>query len=289
MYPILFEWGPLRIGSYGVLLACAFLGAIFVTNREFRRHQADLTLAWDIYLLAIVGGLVGSRLLYVFESWKIFLEHPWQVIASPTGFSVIGGYLLALVLCAWRVRQAGESFRRMADLCAPGMAIGYAIGRLGCITAGDGCYGLPTLGWYGMTFPHGLVSTLKVTNPHLKELFMERYPGIPVPDDIPVHPTPLYESLSSWALLMTLLAGRWSIGSGLRFAFFLGWYGASRFFVEFIRLNPIFWRNLTSDQLLAVGLVAASVVFALTGTRPIEEVRHADTDGNAETNHETPG
>lgn len=287
MYPILVEWGPIRIGSYGVLLACAFLGAIFITNRQFRKHQADIAIAWDIYLLAITGGLVGSRLLAILESWKAFLEHPVQVMFAPTGFSVTGGYLLAITLCAWRVHRAGESFRRMADLCAPGMAIGYAIGRLGCITAGDGCYGLPTLAWCGMTFPNGLVSTLKSASPFLADLFAKQYPGIPIPTDIPVHPTPLYESLSAWALMIVLLVGRWPIGSGLRFAFFLGWYGTARFFVEFIRLNPIVWLGMTADQFLAAGMVLGAVLFTMVVPRTGQKISPEVAEKGGK--HETPG
>lgn len=269
MYPILFTFGPIRIGSYGVLLAIAFAVAIVITNREFRRHGLDTTLAWDIYLLSIVGGLIGSRLLYITEHFEAFLRQPFSFIFSATGFSVIGGYLLALILCWVRIRREKEPFFKIADLCAPGMAVGYAIGRLGCIAAGDGCYGLPTLAWCGMTFPHGLVSTLSTQNRLLAKLFTELYPGIPVPEDIPVHPTPLYESISSFVLLAVLLSARWSIGSGRRLAFFLLWFGTARFAVEFIRLNPVVCCGLTSDQLLSIGWISISLlIFWLTRDRP---------------------
>ncbi|RCK78979.1 MAG: Prolipoprotein diacylglyceryl transferase [Candidatus Ozemobacter sibiricus] len=265
MYPILFAWGPIRIGSYGVLLALAFGAAIIITNREFRRQGLDTLLAWDIYLLAILGGLVGSRGLYILEHFGAFLRDPGPFLISATGFSVIGGYLLAIALCWIRVHREGQPFLKIADLCAPGMAVGYAIGRLGCIAAGDGCYGLPTLAWCGMTFPHGLVPTLSHQNPLLTRLFMQRFPGTPVPDDIPVHPTPLYESISAFILLAILLAGRWTIGPGRRLAFFLAWFGISRFGVEFIRLNPVVWWGLTSDQLLSVGWVALSLLVLWIG------------------------
>lgn len=261
MHPILFEWGPIRIGSYGVLLACAFLGAIFFTNREFRKHGEDLNLAWDIYLLAIFGGLAGSRGLYIIENWDRFVQHPGSVAFSGTGFSVIGGFLLSFALCFWRLRAAGAPFLRMADLCVPGMATGYAVGRLGCIAAGDGCYGVPTLGPFGMCFPHGLVPTLSSTNLLLVERFHKLFPGIPMPADIPVHPTPLYESFSAFTLLALLLIIPWKIGPGRRFSFFLFWFGGSRFIVEFWRLNPIGPLGLTSDQWLSVGLFLGGAFF----------------------------
>ncbi len=256
MHPILFEYGPIRIGSYGVLLALAFLSAIFFTNREFRKNGADLNIAWDIYLLAIIGGLVGSRLLYIFELPDHFLKAPLATLFGSTGFSVIGGYILAFVLCWWRVRASGESFFRIADLTAPGMAVGYAVGRFGCITAGDGCYGIPTFSPCAMHFPNGLVSTLSAKNNQLTSMFMTLFPGQPIPVDIGVHPTPLYESASQLILLAILLLPLWRPGSSRRLGFFLGWFGLSRFLVEFIRLNPPSWLGLTSDQWLSIVIFA---------------------------------
>ena len=258
MKPILWEWGPIRIGSYGVLLALAFVSSILITNREFRRNHADVDLAWDIYLMAMAGGLVGSRGLFIIENWSQFLQDPLPMIFAASGFSVIGGYVLALGLCVIRIRYSPYSFVRLADLCVPGMAVGYAVGRLGCITAGDGCYGVPTQGPFGMCFPNGLVPTLSAKNHFLREKFMTFFPGTPIPHDIPVMPTPLFEWLSQWILLGLLLILPWQIGRGRRFGFFLLWFGVSRFLVEFIRLNPVLLWGLTSDQFLAA-------VFALLG------------------------
>jgi phosphatidylglycerol---prolipoprotein diacylglyceryl transferase len=283
MHPILFEWGSIRIGSYGLMLTLAFLAAIVVTNREFRRRAVDVNLAWDIYLLAIIGGLVGSRLLYILETPGEFAARPWAVLVSSTGFSVIGGYLLAFALCFWHVRRQGQRFLLLADLTAPGLAIGYAVGRLGCILAGDGCYGLPTKAWCGMTFPHGIVPTLSAQNPGLAHFHRLRFPGEPVPPNIAVHPTPLYESLSHFLLLVILLSPRWTTRPvGHRLAFFLGWFGLSRFLVEFIRLNPQSWLGLTSDQWLALGLAATAIALRLfaptatpTDTGETDDAKHA--------------
>lgn len=267
MHPIVFEWGPIRIGSYGICLAMAFLGSILITNREFRKNKADVNLAWDIYLMAMVGGIVGSRILFIVEDWHSFVHAPLKVLFSASGFSVIGGYVLALTMCIIRLRVAREPFMKMADLCSPGMAIGYAVGRVGCITAGDGCYGLPTTGPLGMTFPHGLVPTLSSMNHLLSIKFVECYPGLPVPADIAVHPTPLYESLSMWLLLFVLLKGNWSIGPGRRFAMFLGWFGLSRFLIEFIRLNPPGPYGLTSDQWLSLFIIMGAIGVAVLARR----------------------
>jgi len=280
MHPILFQYGPIRIGSYGVLLALAFLAAIFFTNREFRKNGADPALAWDIYLLAIVGGLVGSRALYIIELPEQFLKAPLATLFGSTGFSVIGGYILAFILSWWRVRAAGEPFFRIADLSAPGMSVGYAVGRLGCIAAGDGCYGIPTFSPCAMHFPNGLVPTLSAKNDLLTSYFLRLFPGQPVPLDIGVHPTPLYESISHILLLGILLLPFWRVGSGRRLAFFFCWFGVSRFFVEFIRLNPLSWLGLTSDQWLSIFICAiGAALFIRAGyVAPQTEVKPAPSE-----------
>jgi phosphatidylglycerol:prolipoprotein diacylglycerol transferase len=268
MYPILFEFGSLRIGSYGVTLAIAFLSAFLLINWQFRKNNCDVELAWDLHFLAIFGGMIGSRLMFIIENFREFMADPMAMIFSTTGFSVLGGYVLAVLLCVVRVRMAGEMFFRMADIYVPGMAIGYGIGRLGCIVAGDGCYGLPCDLPWAMSFPNGLVSTLSAKNPVLTAIFVRMFPDRPIPVDISVHPTPLYESVSAFLLLgVLLLYPAWRIGKGNRFAFFLVWFGISRFFVEFIRLNPFDYFGLSSSQLLSVFFVIAGIMIFLTSFR----------------------
>ena len=269
MHPILFEIGSLRIGAYGVQLALAFLLGFLLVNREFKKNGCDVDLAWDLHFLAILGGMVGSRIMYVLENFSDFLADPLGVlIFSTTGFSVLGGYVMAFGLCIWRVKKSGEPFFKLADIYAPGLALGYTLGRLGCIWSGDGCYGIPTKVPWAMTFPNGIVPTLSAKNQMLVAEFQKLFPGEAVPVDIPVHPTPLYESSLTFVLLMILLFAKWPIGKGHRFAFFLTWFGISRFFVEYIRLNPFDCFGMTSSQCLGICfIIAGIIIFATSGKR----------------------
>ncbi|PKL43765.1 MAG: hypothetical protein CVV41_08330 [Candidatus Riflebacteria bacterium HGW-Riflebacteria-1] len=272
MYPYLFSIGPLTIGSYGVTLAIAFFTAFMVINWQFRKYGCDEELAWDLHFLAIFGGMVGSRLMHIFENFTDFLADPMSMIFSTTGFSVLGGYVLALVLCIVRVRYSGQPFFKIADIYVPGMAVGYAIGRLGCIAAGDGCYGLPCKLPWAMSFPQGLVPTLSAKNNTLAETYARLFPGEAVPTDISVHPTPLYESLSTLILIGFLLFVGWRIGGGRRFAFFLIWFGVSRFLVEIIRLNPFIYWGLSSSQLLSIFFIIAGIVIMLGSKGRLENL-----------------
>lgn len=268
MHPILFEIGSLKIGSYGVQLAIAFLSGFLLVNQQFKKHGCSVDLAWDLHFLAIFGGMVGSRIMFILENMSDFLAHPIDVgILSTTGFSVLGGYVMAFGLCIWRVKKSGEPFFKLADIYAPGLALGYTLGRLGCIWAGDGCYGLPTKWCTAMTFPNGLVSTLATKNPRLVAEYHRLFPGEPIPIDIPVHPTPLYESTITFVLLMILLFAPWKIGKGHRFAFFLIWFGISRFFIEFIRLNPFDCFGLTSSQCVGISFVIAGIIIFATSKK----------------------
>ena len=265
MHPILFQIGSVKIGSYGVMLAIAFLSAFLLVNRQFKKAGVSVDLGWDLHFLAVFGGMVGSRIMYILENIPDFLNDPIHTLFfSNTGFSVLGGYVMAFGLCIWRVKKSGEPFFKLADLYAPGLALGYVFGRIGCIFAGDGCYGLPCKLPWAMSFPNGIVPTLSSTNPMLVAKYKEIFPNESVPSDIRVHPTPLYESLSSLVLCMILLFASWKIGKGNRFAFFLIWFGVSRFFVEFIRLNPFDCFGMTSSQCLAITFIASGIVIAIT-------------------------
>lgn len=276
MYPILFEYGPVRIGSYGVTLAIAFISAFLLINWQFRKNNCDVELAWDLHFFAIFGGMIGSRIMFILENFKAFLADPMSMIFSTTGFSVLGGYVLALVLCVFRVRTSGQPFFRIADIYVPGMAVGYAIGRIGCIVAGDGCYGLPCDLPWAMSFPNGILPTLSAQNSILAKAFAEINPGKTIPVDIHVHPTPLYESFSTSVLLLILLLVNWRIGSGRRFAFFLVWFGVSRFFVEFIRLNPFDYWGLSSSQLLSLFFILAGLIIAATSSARLARITSAE-------------
>lgn len=278
MHPILFQIGSIRIGTYGVTLAIAFMTAFLLVNQQFKKSKVSVDLAWDLHFLAFLGGMVGSRLMYVLENIPEFLKDPIHVlIFSTTGFSVLGGYVASFGFCLWRVKKSGEPFFKLADLYAPGLALGYVIGRIACIFAGDGCYGIPTKVPWAMTFPKGIVPTLSNCNSMLVLKWKELFPGEPVPADIPVHPTPLYESSLSLILFLILFFGSWKIGKGHRFAFFLVWFGIARFFIEFIRLNPFDCFGMTSSQCLGLCfIVAGTIIFATSKKR--EEFKLPDKE-----------
>ncbi len=172
--------GPLTIATFGLMVAVGLLVAAYILQAEFRRRaiKAD---AFLIIGIAGLAGIAGARLYHVLESPAEFLADPWPLLFSRYGFAWFGGFLGgfgALLILARRNQIPTLEF---LDACSPAAAVGYAIGRIGCLLAGDGDYGIPTSLPWGMSFPNGVVPTA------------ER-----------VHPTPIYEFLAwmaiAWAL-----------------------------------------------------------------------------------------
>jgi len=193
----------------------------------------DARLAYDLVLWAYVGGWVGARLFVIPSGWTYFLEDPIAFLLSSSGWVWYGGVIGGAVAVLWWARTAGIPLAVASDVTAPGLAIGLAIGRLGCQLAGDGDYGIPTSLPWGMSYPDGVVPTT------------DR-----------VHPTPLYEMLLYLAIFAALWRQR---RSGLPPGHLIGQYlvysGAARFAIEFLRRNPRWIAGLTTAQWFSIASV----------------------------------
>jgi phosphatidylglycerol:prolipoprotein diacylglycerol transferase len=258
MYPELFKIGPFTVYSYGLMLGVGFIVASTALGSQLKRKGMDLSLGNNITLLSIVFGVIGSKLLYVIENWSTFLRNP-SILYSPGGLTWYGGFFLATVAVWLYARSKKVPFLDICDAAAPALMIGYGIARIGCHLAGDGDYGMPTdLPWAAVysngTYPPSLAFRA------FPEIVRQYGVSGVVPNDIPVHPAPLYESLLGvagfWALLRLAKTPR---PSGSLFMLYLVMAGAFRFGVEFIRLNPRFLLGLSEAQLISAVMIVAGV------------------------------
>ena len=234
----------LSIKTFGVMFALAFLAAGAIISRRMRElgHPSDW--AYELIFAGLVGGLVGSRGYFIVENYDDVKGDLIGSIFSGSGLVWYGGLIggaVGVVLWAWRRGLLGIG---LLDMCAPALAVGYAIGRVGCQISGDGDYGKPWDGPWAMSYPDGTV-----------------------PTDVTVHPTPIYETLAM------ALAGWWLwrmrdvFRPGVLFAFYLLLAGAERFLVEFLRRNDEVLAGLTAPQLQSLGMVAAAVVWLALAQR----------------------
>lgn len=279
MHPVLIQIGPITIYSFGAMVALAFLVAYWLSVAEFRRRgiPKPKDVASTLLMLAFIGGLAGAKLFHLLEHPEEFMDNPVGAVISPAGLTFHGGFLVATALFLVYLRRRRLPVWRIADAIAPALILAYGIGRIGCHLAGDGDYGIPTDLPWAVTYPQGTVPTLARLNPELRRRYEELFPGRPVPEDIPVHPTPIYEFLASVAIFALLWRLRTRLQpEGRLFALYLVLAGTERFLVEFIRLNPLYW-GLSQAQwvsLLAIGL-GFFVWWRLRPSRPVRQAGSA--------------
>jgi phosphatidylglycerol:prolipoprotein diacylglycerol transferase len=259
MIPFL-HLGWLTIPTYGLSVAMAMLAAYYVLRADLaRRGIAPKTSSLAETLIAIpcLVGLLGAKIYHEMELPQEFFADPWRHIISQFGFAWFGGLIAGFAAYVWVARRQNVPLRTMLDAGSPAAALGYGIGRIGCLLSGDGDYGIPTSLPWGMSFPNGLVPTTD----H-------------------VHPTPIYEFIVACVIAWVLwrmgaheTVGSKSTGSvgpamgrdhrlraGEVFAAYLVLTGAARFLVEFIRINPRSFLGMTNAQAASAASILAGAV-----------------------------
>jgi phosphatidylglycerol---prolipoprotein diacylglyceryl transferase len=232
------ELGPLTLQSFGLMFALAFLAAGALIAKRLKEIGEPVDWAYEIGFAALIGGVVGSRLYFVVENWDSVKDDLLGNLLSGSGLVWYGGAIggaLAVLLWAWY-----RGFLRLAllDLTAPALALGYAVGRIGCQLSGDGDYGEHWDGPWAMAYPDGTVPTTEE-----------------------VHPTPIYETLAMGLGAWILWRLRDRFRPGALFALYLVYAGAERFLVEFIRRNEAVVFGLTSAQLESAAMMLAGAVW----------------------------
>ncbi len=264
MIPELFKIGPLTVYSYGLMLGIAFIVASYLLTIEFERKKLNKNFATEITLIAIIFGIVGSKIFSVLESWGDFIGDPIGMLFNPGGLTFYGGLLLAIAAIWIYVRKKKIPFAYVADATAPSLAIAYGIGRIGCHLSGDGDYGIPTTLPWGTNYENGVVKpSLMFRGSDIAASFPD---GI-VPDNTPLHPTPIYEFIVAVIIFFIL----WKLRkkdypTGKLFGIYLLLSSVARFLVEFIRLNPRFLFGLSEAQIISVGLFVSglSLIYYVT-------------------------
>jgi len=258
MYPELFKIGPLTVYSYGLMLGIAFITASWLLTKEIERKKLNPNIATEITILAIIFGIIGAKIFHLFENFDDFLEDPIGMAFSPGGLTFFGGLIVA-VLAIWIYTGRKKiPFFYIADAAAPALALAYGIGRIGCHLAGDGDYGIPTDLPWGTNYENGTVPPSVMFQ---GSEIAKNYPNGIVPDNTPLHPTPVYEFLICviiFAILWKLRKKDWIHGK--LFMIYLILISIERFSIEFIRLNPRILFGLSEAQLIAIVLFLVGVI-----------------------------
>jgi phosphatidylglycerol---prolipoprotein diacylglyceryl transferase len=247
MYPKLLDLGPITVHTYGLLLAAAFIAGIWVSSRNARNTGIGPDLIWNLGLVVIFSALVGGKISLLFFDFQYYSQNLREVFSLSTLRSAgafYGGLVLALGSAAWFLLKKRLPVWTVADLAASGIALGQAIARMGCLSAGC-CYGKPTRMPWGITF----------TNPYA-------YANVGVTLNMPLHPTQIYESLGTFAIFLVLM---WRFSkkhmAGHIILEYATLYAILKFVVEFYRDDDrsfVLYGLLSTSQLIAIPVVLGS-------------------------------
>jgi phosphatidylglycerol:prolipoprotein diacylglycerol transferase len=244
VFPRLFHIGSFNMPTYGLLVSLGVLLGLWISVRNSQKQGIDPDNAWNLGIIVVMCGIIGSKILYILVDWGEYSAHPAEIFSLNTlqaGGVFSGGLIGAFAAAAWYIRRHHMPALATCDAFAPGLAIGHAIGRVGCFAAGC-CFGKPTDHFWGVTF----------TSPIAHELV-----GTPIGEAL--QPTQLFESaieLANFFLLAWLLKRKKFDGEVIGTYFFL--YGIARFFLEYLRGDPgrgDVFGIITGTQLVALCLI----------------------------------
>ena len=259
MLPKLISYGDFFLPTYGVLVALGFLAALQLITRLAKERGMNGELLTNLAVYCALAGLAGAKIFMIAFDWRVYADNPKELFSVSTlqAAGVFqGGLLLAMAVAWWYVKRHRLSFLVVADLFAPALALGHAIGRLGCFAAGC-CWGDHCERPWAVTF----------RNPEA-----ERLTGVPL--GVPLHPTQLYESAAEF-LLCGFLLWWWRRKQGPPgqvFSLYLLIYSVVRFTIEFFRFHAQglpFGMQFSLTQWIAMGtFLMGAAMFARRGPAP---------------------
>src|SRR6202050_5274311 len=219
MFPKLITIGKFFIPTYGTLVALGFLLGLWITVRLARGAQLPIETVTNLTIYCALAGLAGAKLFMILFDFKSYWNDPGSLFSLSTLQAAgvyQGGFLMPFAVALLYMRRQHLPILATCDVFAPGIALGQAVGRIGCFSAGC-CWGVGTHLPWAVTFH----------NPQAAELT-----GVPL--GIPLHPTQLYESAAD-ALIFLLLYFRIAKAhtSGMILGWYLTLYSAARFGIEF--------------------------------------------------------
>jgi phosphatidylglycerol---prolipoprotein diacylglyceryl transferase len=261
MFPELIRTPWLTIPTYGVLVAAAFLVALWLAGKLAKQHGLNTEAVTNLGIYCALSALAGAKLMMFLVDIPYYVEHPGDIFSLATlraGGVFYGGLIAALAVGFWYMRKTKLPALKTADVFAPAIALGHAIGRIGCFMAGC-CWGIACDRPWAVTF----------TDPRANEL-------VGVPLNRPLHPTQLYESIAEFIIAGILYRmSKKRHPDGAIIALYLIFYGAIRFIVEFFRFHEqgnLWGTPLDASQWISLALFVAGTAYLVRTRRTIAPV-----------------
>jgi phosphatidylglycerol:prolipoprotein diacylglycerol transferase len=244
------EIGPLTLHTYGVLLALAFLAGLWAAGWQARKAGMNASAIADMAVYVLIAGLVGAKLLLLVVEWSHYSRNPKELFSLvQSGGVFYGGLIGTLPVAWWYARRHSLSGWQTADVLAPAVVIGQAVGRIGCLAAGC-CHGRAAEVPWAISF---------------NDEYAHRVVGTPL--GTPLHPTQIYESVACLIIFFILvaMAARKKFHGQVALAYVV-LYGVARFIIEFYRGDVVrgamFDGALSTSQFIAILMVLGAALIA---------------------------
>lgn len=242
--PIAISLGPIQVHWYGVIIGMGIILALSIAMRESTRRSLDKDVFADLMLWAIPIAIISARIYYVIFEWDYYVRNPGEIMAIWNGGIAIHGALIGAVLTTYFfTKKRNISFWKLADIAAPSIILGQAIGRWG--------------NFMNQEAHGGEVTRAFLENLHLPEFIINQM----YINGAYYHPTFLYESI--WDLLgffVLILLRRVNLGRGEMFLTYIIWYSVGRFFIEGLRTDSLMIGDLRMAQLISIALIVFAVI-----------------------------
>jgi len=230
--------------TFGLCFGLAFVVSGLIVTRRLKELGRPPDWAYEMVFAALLGGLIGARGYWLATHSGELSGDVLGSVFGGSGLVWYGGALGGAAGVVLWARRKGMLNLELCDMCAPALAMGYAVGRVGCQISGDGDYGSATDLPWGMAYPDGAVPTTEI-----------------------VHPTPIYETLAMGLGAWVLWRARDALRPGVLFACYLVLAGGERLLVELVRRNEPVLAGLTEAQLASLVMLAAGVAWLVRAAR----------------------
>ena len=239
MYPILFQLGPVKVFSYGLMVACGFIVATLLAKRQAQRQNIPPEKILNLSLCVMISGLLGARILYILQNLEFYITYPGEILMLQRGgLSFYGGFILALICAIIFLKRQDLPIFKTLDIIVPYLVLAQGIGRIGCFLNGC-CYGKPTASRLAVYFPG---------------------------ENFGRHPVQIYASLNLLLIFIILrilqVKKQGKAGMpGQIFLLYCSLYSLQRFFMEYLRGDTLaVFANLTMHQFISLGIFIISLL-----------------------------
>ncbi|MDM5205360.1 prolipoprotein diacylglyceryl transferase [Cytobacillus kochii] len=245
---IAFEIGPITVYWYGIIIATGIALGWFLATRESKRVGLDKDIFSDLLLWAIPISIISARLYYVIFQWDYYMDNPGKIIAIwEGGIAIHGGLIGAVITAIVFAKRKGVSFWQLADIAAPSLILGQAIGRWGNFMNQEA---------HGSEVARSFLENLYLPDFIINQMYI---------DGVYYHPTFLYESLWNLAgFILLIFMRKLPLKKGELFLSYLIWYSIGRFFIEDLRTDSLMLtETLRVAQIMSLVLIVVAIILIL--------------------------